>query len=220
MILVYCLLASLTLNLLLACRIAPGRPIFEVLKDWWTRPKVSPDVKGLAGEAISPTQPPAPQPIDVEKRLRADLYREFEARYEQSYRHLKDGIAAERRGIQDSVEKASEVKFENWRAKEEKKIREDAVRRSNSVNIGKTTEHIIPYLPDFNYNPKDCRFFGSPIDFLVFDGLDAENLKEVVFVEIKTGETGRLTDREKQVKDAIDNKRVRWVTLHKKPSGV
>jgi predicted Holliday junction resolvase-like endonuclease len=38
------------------------------------------------------------------------------------------------------------------------------------VTFGKVTEHFIPDLPDFAYNPKDARFLGSPVDFIVFDG--------------------------------------------------
>jgi predicted Holliday junction resolvase-like endonuclease len=49
------------------------------------------------------------------------------------------------------------------------------------VAVGKITEHFIPFLPDFKYNPKEARFFGSPIDFIVFDGLDNGEIKNIVF---------------------------------------
>jgi hypothetical protein len=36
--------------------------------------------------------------------------------------------------------------------------------RSMAVTRGKVTEHIVPYLPGFDLDPKDIRFLGTPID--------------------------------------------------------
>jgi hypothetical protein len=77
------------------------------------------------------------------------------------------------------------------------------------VVVGKVTEHIAPYFPEFRYNPRDARFLGSPVDLVVFDGLDAGSVKQVVFVEIKSG-TGSLSQREKQVRDAVTRGSVKW----------
>ena len=90
--------------------------------------------------------------------------------------------------------------------------RKDAVMRSRAVLTGQFSEQIAPYLPGFNYSPSECKFIGKPVDFVVFDGLDdKENkkLKEIVFVEVKTGNS-KLTEFEKQVKDAIEEGRVRF----------
>src|SRR5712664_636194 len=59
----------------------------------------------------------------------------------------------------------AQVQFEKWKTASEASIREDAIRRSQAVTLGKVTEHLVPFLPDFCYNPKDARFIGSPIDF-------------------------------------------------------
>jgi predicted Holliday junction resolvase-like endonuclease len=103
-----------------------------------------------------------------------------------------------------------------WKQEQERSIRQDAVHRSQAVTTGKIVEHLVPYLPNFNYNPKDARFIGSPIDFVVFDGLNDEEddqLRAIVFVEIKTGQSS-LTRRERMVRDAIKAGRVRWVEWH------
>jgi len=55
--------------------------------------------------------------------------------------------------------------------------------------LGKITEHFIPYLPMFKYNPKDARFIGSPIDFIVFDGLSEGEIRKIVLVEVKAGKS-------------------------------
>lgn len=105
-----------------------------------------------------------------------------------------------------SSEKAKAM-FDQWRIKYEDEIRRDAIERSKSVILGKVTEHLVPYLPNFNFNPKDVRFIGSPVDLIVFDGLDEGELRRIVFVEVKSGKS-TLSKREKMVKEAIEKKKV------------
>ena len=96
--------------------------------------------------------------------------------------------------------------------------RKDAVERSRSVTAGKVFEQLVPYLPHFPYNPKDARFLGSPIDFLVFDGLDGDRVERVVFVEVKTGSSS-LSRRERRVRDAVVEGRVEWHELRVDSAG-
>jgi predicted Holliday junction resolvase-like endonuclease len=126
---------------------------------------------------------------------------DMEAWKEQELRRLSD-------------EKAT-ILFERWRLEEEEKIRTDAVRRSQSVTRGKVTECLIPYFPDFPYNPKDARFLGTPVDLIVFDGLsDADEVQNVVFVEIKTGKAAGLSRRERAVRECIRAGRVQYSIIH------
>ena len=100
----------------------------------------------------------------------------------------------------------------------EARIREDALWRSHSVVAGKATEHLAPLLPGFEFDPRDARFLGSPIDFIVFDGLSQGEIDEIVFVEIKTGPSAALTTRERMVRDAVDGRRVRFREVRIDPS--
>jgi predicted Holliday junction resolvase-like endonuclease len=100
--------------------------------------------------------------------------------------------------------------LEEWKSTSELSIRNDAIQRSQSVILGKVTEHLVPYLPTFTFNPKDARFIGSPIDILVFDGMDEGELREIVFIEVKTGPTAALTKRERQIRDAVRTGRIQW----------
>ena len=88
--------------------------------------------------------------------------------------------------------------------------RKDAIMRSRAVLGGHFSEQLAPYLPDFEFLPNECLFMGKPIDFIVFKGMDEKNIEEVVFVEVKSGKA-RLSPQEKNLKEAIDNKKVRWV---------
>ena len=99
--------------------------------------------------------------------------------------------------------------FFRWKARYTKEIRRDAVQRSQAVITGKVSEQLLPYLPGFGFNPKDVRFLGSPVDFVVFDGLAAGQLERIVFVEAKTGDAV-LTGRERQIREVDTARRVEW----------
>lgn len=96
--------------------------------------------------------------------------------------------------------------------KKEADIRKDAARRSQAVVRGRIVEQIAPFIEGFEYNPQDCRFLGSPIDFVVFDGLSARDVKAVIFVEVKSGNS-RLSVKERQVRDVISEGKVRFETF-------
>lgn len=103
-----------------------------------------------------------------------------------------------------------EVKNLQWRAAYEANIRQDAIIRSTAVIKGRVSEHLAPYI-NFPYNPRDARFIGSPIDMIVFNGLEDGVMREIVFLEIKTGEAASLSVKQRQIRDAIRDKRVVWL---------
>jgi len=121
------------------------------------------------------------------KQTIAQLQEQIEARAKQQYESWRvkeiEAIREEQRAI---ATREARVTLESWKIETETYIRSDAIGRSQSVIVGKVTEHIIPYFPDFRFNPKDARFMGSPVDLIVFDGLDEESLREIYFVEVKT----------------------------------
>ncbi len=116
------------------------------------------------------------------------------------------------RELETASARKAEILFNVWKQRCEKKIRKDAVEKSKAVITGKVTEHLIPYLPEFRYNPKDARFIGSPIDLIVFDGLDEGDLRKIVFVEVKSGKS-TLSKRERLIRDAVEQRRVEWEIL-------
>jgi predicted Holliday junction resolvase-like endonuclease len=87
--------------------------------------------------------------------------------------------------------------------------RADAVKRSRAVHLGGIAEQIAPLLPGFPYDPKDCRWAGQPIDMIVFDGLEGGGDLNVVFLEIKTGQSQRQKTQ-RRVKAAVDAGRVQF----------
>ena len=101
------------------------------------------------------------------------------------------------------------VAFVIWRARYTVAIRQDAVQRSQAVTVGKVHEQLLPYLPEFHYNPKDVRFLGTPVDLVVFDGLSDGDLRRIVFLEVKTGQA-TLSGRERQVRAIVEARAVEW----------
>jgi len=87
-----------------------------------------------------------------------------------------------------------------------------ALQRSRRVLKGQATEQLAPLSGDFPYLANDSRFLGSPIDYIVFDGLSDDDELEIVFLEVKSGEA-RLSAREKRLKEAVKAGRVRWEEL-------
>ena len=116
--------------------------------------------------------------------------------------------------LETQANEKAKLLFQDWAQQEEKGIREDAIKRSEAVIQGKVTEHLIPFFPDFKYNPKDVRFMGTPVDLVVFDGLSEGEMRNVVFVEVKTGKTANLSSRERMVRNCVESKDVVYEIIH------
>lgn len=100
------------------------------------------------------------------------------------------------------------VKEQEW-VEKLPKLRKESVEKSRQVLTGNFSEQLAPYMADFPYSPTECRFLGKPIDLIVFKGLDNKETEEVIFLEIKSGES-KLSTTERKLKDTIKNKKVRW----------
>lgn len=100
-----------------------------------------------------------------------------------------------------------------WREKRlTKAAARAALERSRRVLKGQAAEQLAPLAQEFQYLANDARFLGSPVDYLIFDGLSESGEVEVVFLEVKSGQA-RLTEREARVRDAVNAGRVRWEEL-------
>jgi predicted Holliday junction resolvase-like endonuclease len=108
----------------------------------------------------------------------------------------------------DLLDRLRELKIDFQQRLQEE--REDARKRSRAVSKGLMLENICPYLPTFKHHPRDARFLGDPVDFVIFDGLFSKGkVSELTIAEVKSG-NATLKDVEKSVKHAIDKGRVNW----------
>ena len=114
-----------------------------------------------------------------------------------------------------------ERRYQQWREEEEQKwaraieiARREAIAQSRTVLGGKFAEQLAPYLPEFQYDPTEARFIGTPIDLIVFPGLATGDPQEIVIMEIKTGRSGQLTPQQRKIRQLIENGMVRWELIH------
>jgi len=149
---------------------------------------------------------------------------ELEQRLSKANQRVADELEA-RHKVENtlSVEADRAVRYEQaYRAVERKreeekdkfnKLLKDKLKESNnkqrSTIKGQVAEQLAPYLPEFGYNPKDARFLGMPVDYIVFDGMSDGNIKEIVFVEVKTGGS-QLSGVQRKMRDVIKDKKVTW----------
>ncbi len=152
----------------------------------------------------------------LKSKIDQELRRQTEIAYEKAQDRLQQWREQELEQVRQEqlaiARSEMQAQFEQWKVEYEQQIRQDAIQRSQSVIVGKVTEHIVPYLPDFIYNPKDARFIGSPIDLIIFDGLNDGEIRKIIFAEVKTGKSS-LSGRERQIRDAIMERRVDWIEI-------
>jgi len=61
---------------------------------------------------------------------------------------------------------------------------------------------------------RDMTFVGKGIDYIIFDGLSSGNLKEIVFLEIKSGSSTQ-NNNEKMIEDIIKKGKVRYEVMRR-----
>jgi predicted Holliday junction resolvase-like endonuclease len=92
---------------------------------------------------------------------------------------------------------------------EHKGVRRQATQGSRSAIFGEVYEKILPALPNFPYAPKDMVFVGKGCDYIIFDGLSDGHLREIVFLELKSG-WSQMNKNEKMIQFAVDHRKVRF----------
>ena len=139
-----------------------------------------------------------------------DSYRNIPILANQQFDEFKRKELDILRGVlAESAKESALAELETWKIQNETFYRQDAINRSQAVILGKVTEHLIPFQKGFPYNPKEARFIGSPIDLIVFKGLEDEEDVEIHILEIKTGNSS-LSKRQRLIRDAVRNNRVYW----------
>lgn len=116
-----------------------------------------------------------------------------------------------------AIEARYRAELETWKLEATSGIRKDSVNRSRSTLKGRIAEQMAPLLPEFAFNPADARFIGSPVDYIIFDGLtdvadDKKKEIRIIFMDVKQG-TGNLSRTQRVIRDAVLAKQVGWETL-------
>ena len=113
---------------------------------------------------------------------------------------------------------ATERNFRQFKAEAQSRVeqeRKEAITQSRAVLGGKFTEQMAPFLPEFTYDPTEARFIGTPIDLIVFPGLSDDKPREVVIMEVKAGQSSRLSPNQKRIRDLVEQGKVRFELIHR-----
>lgn len=121
--------------------------------------------------------------------------------------------------LENEASSRADVLNREWVLGREKASRAEAVKQSGATIRGNVTQNLVPYFPDFPWNPRDTRFIGTPIDLIIFSGLsEGEELDGIIFVEVKSGKTGTLSENQKKVKRYLERgERVTFSQIHTVP---
>jgi predicted Holliday junction resolvase-like endonuclease len=98
------------------------------------------------------------------------------------------------------------------------KARKDALDKSRSVMRGQATEHLAPFIIE-GTNPKDYRFMGNPVDYVLFEGLSdlidkkSDEIVSIKFIDIKTGKSS-LNKSQRRIRDAIKDNKVTFEVIN------
>jgi len=112
------------------------------------------------------------------------------------------------------VRQGRKLEAAEWEGGKLQGIVKARLKQSRAVLGGLVSEQIAPLLPDFPFDPGDCRFIGKPVDFIVFSGMNGQNISEVIFLEVKSGTSRSLNQQERRLREAVEAGRVRWVQFN------
>jgi len=145
--------------------------------------------------------------------LYCTLKASFEPRVRKLFEQWKEREIQSLRGQCEALsQKHAALQLGQWKQENERVIRKEAIERSRAMTVGKITEHVAPFLLDFQHNLKDVRFLGTPVDFVVFDGLDAGAVEKITFIKVTTEASPPLR-RERLIREAITRGAVAWEEL-------
>ena len=117
-------------------------------------------------------------------------------------------------GRRMGLQQGRKLEAAEWEGGRLEAVVKSRLKQSRAVLGGLVSEQIAPLLPDFPFDPGDCRFIGKPVDFIVFKGMNEQNISEVVFLEVKTGSSKSLNQQEKRLRETIQAGRVSWAQLN------
>jgi len=117
-------------------------------------------------------------------------------------------------GRRMGLQQGRKLEAAEWEGHKLEEIVKARLKQSRAVLGGLVSEQIAPLLPDFPFDPGDCRFIGKPVDFIVFKGMNEQNISEVIFLEVKSGVSKNLNHQEKMLRDVIQAGRVRWAQFN------
>jgi predicted Holliday junction resolvase-like endonuclease len=96
---------------------------------------------------------------------------------------------------------------------ESKKLREQAIARERKTKLPKLLNKAVPMFASRKLFPQDVKTLFDPIDFVVFDGMNNEDLVKRVLLMDNKAETSREKALHQSIQETIDSKALTWKTV-------
>lgn len=116
--------------------------------------------------------------------------------------------------LREALEKINEIEGSLGDEREKNRVL-ISQKKSSETRLGQISEHLVPFLKDCPYDPKNMSFCGNPIDYLVYD----YDQGKIVFVEVKSGNS-KASKRQKTIKNIIKSGRVYYAEMRINTRGV
>lgn len=132
--------------------------------------------------------------------------------YKKSIKSAENRYKERKEEIRQNIKNEFATNFEKWKNRYEKKIRKDAIKRSNLTLSGTVAESLAPLTNKINHDLSSLRYLGDPIDYIAFDNLGNKQKTLIYLLEIKSGDS-KLSKNQKEIKKAIEDGEVYWETI-------
>ena len=137
----------------------------------------------------------------LSKTILFDGTKQFPPKAEEKKLTLTEELNEQNQEIKDRLDALKKFKISVDKTSEARAI---------STGLGKVMQNVLPYYKDFDSQVSlaDCRFIAAQLDIIVFNGASNNHIKNITFMDAKTG-AAKLEKNQRQIRDAVNDGKVR-----------
>ena len=139
--------------------------------------------------------------FQLSKTILFDGTKQFPPKAEKKKLTLTEGLDEQNQEIKDRLDALKKLKIS---------VDKTSEARASSTGLGKVMQNVLPYYKDFDSQVSlaDCRFIAAQLDIIVFEGASNNDIKNITFMDAKTG-AAKLDKNQRQIRDAVNDGKVR-----------
>ena len=139
--------------------------------------------------------------FQLSKTILFDGTKQFPPKAEEKKLTLTEELNEQNQEIKDRLDALKKLKISVDKTSEARAI---------STGLGKVMQNVLPYYKDFDSQVSlaDCRFIAAQLDIIVFEGASNNHIKNITFMDAKTGKAPPQKNQ-KQIRDAVNDGKVR-----------
>ena len=139
--------------------------------------------------------------FQLSKTILFDGTKQFPPKAEKKKLRLTEELSEQNQEIKDRLDALKKFKIS---------VDKTSEARALSTGLGKVMQNVLPYYKDFDSQVSlaDCRFLAAQLDIIVFEGASNNHIKNITFMDAKTG-AAKLEKNQRQIRDAVNDGKVR-----------